>query len=150
MKKILLSLLSVLMLFMLVGCGGDTNVDTNEDTNNNTEVDNNTNNSSNINENEIKLYSDSTKMVFKSGNSQLVYYYSGEKITGYVAYIDYETTAMANYALSILNLEDDATIKKAYTNGRYLVVEYAESEYEDTTASEIRALYSYLEAAQNK
>ena len=44
--------------------------------------------------------------------------------------------------------KDDDAIDKAYTKGRYLVVEYAKSEYEDLKTSEVRALYSYLEQIQ--
>ncbi len=150
MKKILLSVLVVLLLVVFVGCGKDNGNDAGDNNGgtNNGEVNNNS--SSNSSNDEIKLYSDNTKMVFQVGNSKLVYYYSGEKITAYHAYVDYENAATANYALTLINLDEDSNIKKAYTQGRYVVIEYAESEYEDTTTSEIRALYSYLEQVQPK
>ena len=97
--------------------------------------------------NDLQLYSDNTKIVFANGQAKLVYYYSGEKITAYHAYMDYENAAIANYALSLIE-KDDTTIKKAYTKGKYLIIEYAESEYENTTLSEVKALYSYLEQIQ--
>jgi hypothetical protein len=150
MKKILLSVLVVLLLVVFVGCGKDNGNDAGDNNGgtNNGEVNNNS--SSNSSNDEIKLYSDNTKMVFQVGNSKLVYYYSGEKITAYHAYVDYENAATANYALTLINLDEDSNIKKAYTQGRYVVIEYAESEYKDTTTSEIRALYSYLEQVQPK
>lgn len=97
----------------------------------------------------IELYSDDTKMVFKNGNSQLVYYYSGDTITAYHAYIDYEIATTAKYVATSV-IEKDATIDKVYAKGRYVVVEYAKSTYEDTTATEVRKLYSAIEQYQNK
>ena len=96
---------------------------------------------------EIELYSDGTKIVFGNGNSKLVYYYSGDEITKYEAYLDYGTAAAAQYAYSIF--EKDDSIKNAYVKGKYLVVEYDESLYENLTVSEVRTLYSYLEEVQN-
>lgn len=151
-KKILLSIIAFLMLFMVYGCGNDNGEENNNDNDNNSEVENgnNDNGSSTSTGDEIKLYSDSTKMVFQVGTSQLVYYYSGDKITAYHAYVDYGDAVTANYALSVAKAEEDSNIKKAYTKGRYLVIEYNENEYENTTASEIKTAYSYFEQIQNK
>ena len=145
-KKILIGFLTVVMCFALVGCGKSevNDPDLNDDINNNEKG---ANNNETGTEEEIKLYSDDTKIVFANGQAKLVYYYSGEKITAYHAYMDYENNVTANYALSIID-KNDTTIKKAYTKGKYLIIEYAESEYEDTTLSEVKALYSYLEQIQ--
>ena len=152
MKKILLTLLALFLSFSLTACGSDEEKEENKGGEKTSEVETDEGENNNSVEDvaeKIKLYSDDTKMVFKNGNTQLVYYYSGDKITAYHAYIDYETAALANLALSTIE-ENDTAIAKAYTNGRYLVVEYAESEYENTTVKEIRALYSYLEQIQEK
>ncbi len=151
-KKILLSIIAFLMLFMVYGCGNDNGEENNNENGNNSEVENgnNDNGSSTSVSDEIKLYSDSTKMVFQVGTSQLVYYYSGDKITAYHAYVDYGDAVTANYALSVAKAEEDSNIKKAYTKGRYLVIEYNENEYENTTASEIKTAYAYFEQIQNK
>ncbi len=145
MKKILLSTLLFLMLVFITGCGNETNDDV-ENIIDNIE-DKSTETSNTTEDDKIDLYSDDTKMVFKNGTGSLVYYYSGDKITGYHAYLDYGDAATAKYALTIMD-KDLENIKNAYTKGRYLVIEYNESEYEDMTASEVKALYSYLEEVQ--
>ena len=152
MKKLLLTLFAVSLTFALTACGNkDTEEEKNPNKENNTsEVETNDNNESSANEpsgETIQLYSDDTKMVFKRDKTQLVFYYSGDEITAYHAYADYETAAAANFALSLI--EKDDTIDKVYTKGRYLVIEYAKSEYENLKTSEVRALYSYMEQIKN-
>lgn len=93
---------------------------------------------------DIKLYSDNSKIVFKTGQGMMVYYYSGEKITKYEAYLDYNDESTAKFALSLLDDEEEG-IKKKYTKGKYLVIEYDESEYDTLTLSEVKTMYSYLE-----
>lgn len=152
-KKILYFLMINLVMFVLVGCGSNTikNVDdliseskeaVSEAKDKVVEEVNKADND----EDKIDLYSDDSKIVFANGTVKLVYYYSGDKITAYHTYIDYADAATAKYALSILNKDD--TMGKAYTNGKYLVIEHSESEYEGLTVSEVRATYSYLEEVQ--
>ena len=154
MKKLLFTFLALFLCVTLTACGnGDTKEEENKDNKGTEEVEkkdkNEEKNDSKTSSSEkIDLYSDDTKMVFKNGQNQLIYYYSGDKITAYHAYIDYETPELANYALTLL--EKDDSIDKMYTNGRYLVVEYAKSEYENLTVAEVKALYSYLEQVQQK
>ena len=148
MKKFLVTLFALFLTLSLTACGSNgKNEQEDKKGNESSEVESGEEGSSESVAEKIELYSDSTKMVFKNGNTQLVYYYSGEEITAYHAYIDYENAATANYALTLIE-KDDETIAKAYTKGRYLVVEYAKSEYEDLKTSEVRALYSYLEQIQ--
>ena len=141
MKKFLLTLLALFLATTLTACSSD------EEGSSESEG-----NTSGIKESDrandtIELYSDSTKMVFKNGNTQMIYYYSGEDITAYHAYIDYETAANANYALSLVEIGD--IVEKAYTKGRYLVVEYAKETFEDLKVSHVRTLYSYMEQTKN-
>ena len=63
-------------------------------------------------------------------------------------YVNYESATLANIALQAVTEEMDEDIEKAYTQGGYLVVEYAKDEYDGYTTSEIRAIYSYLEEAK--
>ena len=93
--------------------------------------------------NNDKLYSDKNKIVFANGKAKLVYYYSGETITGYESYIDYEDPVAAKYAES--TFEKDDSIKEVYTKDQYLVVVYNDSEYKDVTLSELKVIYSMLE-----
>ena len=148
MKKRLINLIAIILcIFLVTGCGLQNDDEENLDMSENTNEETNT--STTTEEDNIDLYSDSTKIVFKSATGSLVFYYSGEKITKYEAYLDYQTPALAQYALTVIN-KDDSTIKNAYTKGRYVVVEYKESEYENMTVSEVRALYSYLEESQKQ
>ena len=145
MKKVLISILMFSLVFVLAGCGkekGEPVVNYSDDIESNDIQD--TNNSEKETYDDIDLYSDSTKIVFKNGQVKLVYYYSGDTITAYHTYLDYEDAVTAKLALNLID-KDDLTIKKAYTKGKYLVVEYNESEYENMTVSELKALYSYLE-----
>lgn len=139
-KKLLLCLFIITMFFIMTGC-----VNKSVEVSNSTENDNSNeeekNTSSDLDD-EIELYSDSSKIVFQNGNAKLVYYYSGDKITKYESYLDYQSSTAAKYALSIL--EKDGDIKKAYTDGRYLIIEYDESVYEDLTTTDVRTVYSYL------
>ena len=147
MKKRLINFITITLCILLItGCGLQNDAEEDiETTNNNTAEEAETNTSTESEK--IELYSDNTKIVFKNASGSLVFYYSGEKITKYEAYLDYQTPALAQYALSVIE-KDNSTIKNAYVKGRYVVVEYNESEYENMTVSEVRTLYSYLEESQ--
>ena len=73
----------------------------------------------------------------------LVFYYSGNDITKYEAYINYGDSQTAKFALSLLDEAEENIINK-YTKGKYLVVEYAESEFDGLTLDDIKTTYSYL------
>ncbi len=141
-KKALLLLFLVCSILLISGCG-------------NTKKENTSNSqdskeSSASEEGKIDLYSDNTKIVFANGTNKLVFYYSGNKITAYHAYYDYSDTTTATAALAAFKSahEEDDSVKKIYTKGNYIVVEFAESEYEDMTVSELKTAYSYLEEVQ--
>ncbi len=137
MKNKVIKILLVLMCFVLVGCGSkkvEQNISSHYDD------DSITNNSSE----EIELYSDDTKVVFLFNKIRYVFYYSGDEITAYHTYVDYGDNATAKMAYSIID-RDDETIKNCYVDGRYVVFEWAESEYEDLTYSNLREAYSYME-----
>ena len=156
MNKKILAIVSVVFIFLfVVGCGDN---EKNNKENNNTEqneVENNKPNNNNQNEagnnttqNEdvdIELYSDDTKIVFKTDQGRAVYYYSGKEITAYHVYIDYGSAANARIALSVLNSEENETIESAQVEGKYLVIVYAKSTYETLNVDTLRMVYSYLE-----
>lgn len=152
-KKYLLGLFVIIMCFVLVGCG---QAEENESGNNSIkqdEIENNNNNNQNETQDnttqndaaDIELYSDDTKIVFKNDQGRAVYYYSGKEITAYHVYIDYETAANANIALSVLNTEENETIESAHVEGKYLVIVYKKSTYESLNVDTLRMVYSYLE-----
>ena len=142
MKKFLLCLMAIVLLFTVTGCGSDNNNDIDNNDQSNVEE---TSNQNENNYDEIELYSDDTKLVFASGSGKVVFYYSGDKITAYHAYFDYQTNANANFALRALKYEDNESIDKAYVKGKYVVVEYAASEYENMSLEDVKLTYSYLE-----
>lgn len=151
MKKYLLILFALCLMVSLTACGNKEEEGSEGNKNESSENRGSSEEVENDVEEQLKtyeLYSDSTKMVFKNGTVQLVYYYSGDKITAHHSYTDCGTAAAATYALSLL--EKDETMDKAYTDGKYLIIEYAKSEYENLSAKEIRALYSYMEQIQDK
>ena len=151
-RYILFGLSFLLSLFLIVGCGNK--VDNSNVTNNNLDntsnniTDNNDRTSSTSKDEEIELYSDDTKIVFANAGGRIVYYYEGDTITGYRVYLDYGDNATAKFALANLDWQEDETIKNAFAEGKYVVVEYSESEYENQTVTDVRALYSYLEEIQ--
>lgn len=148
MKKILLTMLALFLTLSLTACGSDSGKE-NEEKKGSESSQVEEKDGAEKTDDKIELYSDDTKMVFKNGNSQLVYYYSGDTITAYHAYIDYENATTAAYVATSV-IEKNETIDKVYAKGRYVVVEYAKSTYEDTTATEVRQLYSAIEQYQNK
>lgn len=136
-NKILLSLLVIVMLFITTGCGNNTK----EEINNKEEIIENTNT---LSEEEIKLYSDDTKMVFELENVKHVFYYQGDIITAYHTYVDYNDLESAKYAYQYLKKEDLENVDKYYLKGRYIIFEMKDSEYEDILVSDLRNLYSYM------
>ena len=135
-KKLLVSITIFFSILLLVGCSKKEE-DTISKQKNIQKKD------TTINEQEeIELYSDKNKLVFENGKTKLVYYYKDDKITGYETYIDYDNKENANIAKETMELDD--RIKKVYTKGKYLVVEYNESEYSSMTLKELKIINSLL------
>ena len=157
-KKLLLGFVLFVSLFLICGCGSsDSKENEVDDGSGKEEVEPSVQGTGNPDadldgaygeEQEIELYSDDTKIVFKNGNNKVVFYYSGNKITGQRIYYDYTNSHYAEIAYAALELDDDDDIEKAYIEGRYLVVEYKESMYENLTTEEVREIYSYLKEAK--
>ena len=140
MKKFLLCLMAIILLFSLTGCGSDEN-----DNNDNNDVDDTevVNNNPNPYD-EIEVYSDNTKIVFETNDGKLVFYYSGNEITAYHAYLNYQNNANANYANAVLKMDENDDIDKTYVKGKYVVVEYNKSTFENLTLDDVKTTYSYL------
>lgn len=143
MKKALGILISIFMIFALVGCGNDE-----KNIGDIIENQNNDNKNNEDSEENIKLYSDDTKLVFNfNGVYQIVYYYSDDKITGLEYYYNYGDSATAKYAVTTLKsaYEQETNIKSVEQKGSYVIVKFTEKEYKDDTVEEIKQTYSYLE-----
>lgn len=138
-KKILICLLVALCLFTIVGCGKKN--DSKKDDSNITEELNKDGN--------FELYSDSKKIVFQNGSSKMVFYYNGEEITAHYDYIDYGKEDNAKAALKVYK-KDDTLVKNVSTKGKYLVIEYRDSEYGNMKMSDIKKAYSYLKEVKKK
>ena len=72
----------------------------------------------------------------------LVFYYKGNKITGFSDYIGYYDNETAKNVVSQIEITDN--MKKVYSKDNYVVIEYSESEYKDLTVKGVKEEYSYL------
>ena len=142
-KKILLSLLALVFLFVVTGCGNkDTeNDNTGDNTNNTNVVEDNTQTSSDT---EWNLFSDDNKTVFENTNTKYVFYHTGETITAYHTYVDYNDAATAAAAYAVFQQQGVDDADKVYLQGRYVVFEWNKSTYEDMTTSTLKLAYSYM------
>lgn len=147
MKRIVLFVCILFSVFLVTGCGKDEVVNNNNS--NNIE-----NNSSGETYENIELYSDETKIVFRYETTTYVFYYSGEEITGYHTYIDYGDAATAGSAYQVFNTEKKngqmETVDKVYTKGKYVVFEFNKSEYEGMEVKDLRTAYSYMEEVKKE
>ena len=135
-KKLLTGLFAIIMCFALVGCGKEEQKNQPENNNEQPKQEEN-------NKDSVDLYSDDTRIVFSTDQGLIIFYYEGNKITGYHVYFDYEDNETATYALS--TLEKDEEVEKMYVRDKYLVFEYKESAYEYLTLEDVKKSYSYLE-----
>lgn len=102
--------------------------------------------------------SDDTKLVLNAGDDEdefkihEVYTYSGDDITGMTTYYEYKSEAEAKAALDEYNKaseEEKAGIKGVSVNGKYLVIEVTEDQYEGRTVSDIKELIELYESFNN-
>lgn len=143
-KKILASLLAVAICIALTGCVNKKN---NNDNNNQSEQGVNEENI----DAEIKLYSDDKTIVFDFlGAYKMVFYYSGDKITGHELFYDFGDSATASIGKASIeaNLTDEDNVESVKQNGRYIIVKYKEIEFRNMTVEEIKTIYSYLKEIQ--
>ncbi len=97
---------------------------------------------------EVKLVKDKDKLCYVSGAATIVYYYDGNKITGYEMYVDYGSEEAAK--LAVQGLEDgqnagDIGIDSITQNGSYVIIKYAESEYDGLTVKDVKEQYEDFE-----
>ena len=137
----------VVTMMVLTGCGKDNETPNNENNNNNQQEQQGGNNQQDNENIDMKLYSDDTKIVFDTTAYKLVFYYSGNDITGYEMYYDFGSIEMATYGKKSIenNLGEDSDVLDIKQNGQYIIVKFAESEYEDLTVEGVRAAYSTLQ-----
>lgn len=106
--------------------------------------------------------SDSTKLVLTLENnyqeegativptkSHLVYYYSGDKITGVKYYYEFPSNEKATEAFNELNTNDDFDDNNYALSGKYIIFTFPTSQYENLTVEEIRSYLEEFEQEQN-
>ena len=82
--------------------------------------------------------------------THLVYNYSGDKITGMTTYFEYGDEASAKAAYEFYKSSDDQEGAKSITlNGKYVVIEMTEENYEGVTASDVKEQIEFMEMLQN-
>ena len=77
--------------------------------------------------------------------THVVYYYSGDAITGVTTYMEFADDATAKAALDLYKNADQTGIKSLKTNGKYLVVEMTEDQYKDITTSYVKQQVDFIE-----
>lgn len=158
MKKFLKNLFAVLLIcivsLLVTGCGEKNNdIDDIIDKvqNNNKENDDKKNSEDSKNTSneydDLKLYSDDTKIVFNMENVYyIVYYHNGNDITGLEYIYDYPDAATARYTETVLkaSYQDDSSVEKIEVKGKQLRVKFKESAYDGETLESVKQAYSYL------
>ena len=77
--------------------------------------------------------------------THIVYYYSGDTITGVTTYMEFDNDATAKAALDLYKNADQAGVKSLKTDGKYLVVEMTEDQYKDITTSDVKQQVEFME-----
>ena len=77
--------------------------------------------------------------------THIVYYYSGDAITGVTTYMEFDNDTTAKAALDLYKNADQTGVKSLKTDGKYLVVEMTEDQYKDLTASDVKQQVEFME-----
>ncbi len=80
----------------------------------------------------------------------IVYYYSGDKITGAKAFYEYVDETAAKNAYETIKANAGNSYKSVSLSGIYVILEANESEYEGLTASDVKQQVELSEQAQNE
>lgn len=154
-KKLSLIILSIAFCIILTGCG-DKNKDPNiDDIINGSEKQNdeknNTENESTSGE-EVKLYSDDTKIVFNVGDVyHVVFNHDGENIIGMEYVYSYPDADSAKYAETMLKVtyEEGNGVKSVSRTGKQIKIVFDENTYHGLTVEQVRTDYSMYEEMYN-
>ena len=167
MRKFLLLALSIAICIFLVACGGqkeeplnNSKISTNNDGQEAISNEASKNNSTYEEElektkeavQEMELYSDDTKYVFKTDeNTTGIFYHNGNEITGYEVRVECETHELAELAKAeYLSESEGEDIKSVKTDGNYLIVDYGPEEYKDLTLDAIKMTYSMFQVLKGE
>lgn len=82
--------------------------------------------------------------------THLVYTYSGDEITGLKAYYEYADADAAKAAAEYFQANNEESAYKSIANdGKYVILEANESEYEGVTASDVKQQIEFMEMLKN-
>ena len=83
--------------------------------------------------------------------SHMVYYYSGDKITGLKVYYEYSNADNAKTAYEALKELNDSepNFKDILIDGKYVILVSNESDYESLTASEVKQQIDFMKSLQD-
>ncbi|MBQ3470498.1 hypothetical protein IJH23_02195 [Candidatus Saccharibacteria bacterium] len=81
--------------------------------------------------------------------SHMVYYYSGEKITGMSVFYEYADEAAAKLAYDHIGDEAKAEAAEIKLQGKYVEIIMKEESYSDVTAEEVKQQIEFMEMLKN-
>ena len=146
MKKILIMIMVLgCGMLLMTGCGKDNETPSNENNNNNQQEQQGGNQQQGT---DLKWYSDDTKIVYKYFDEYLmVFYYSGNTITGLEYVFDYEHSDIADDVFEEFKTEEEKEndVASVVKDGQYIIVKYTEDHYKELTVESLKKLYSNFE-----
>lgn len=113
--------------------------------------------------NESYFVSDNTKYVLTLGaddvssedadsapiKTHLVYYYSGDAVTGMKGFYEFANEATAKAAYDYYNGNNNGAYKSVELNGKYVILTANEADYEGLTATEVKSQIDAIEQIKN-
>ena len=89
---------------------------------------------------------DNGEIEHKPLKTHLVYYYSGDKITSLKAFYEYGNEEDAKKAFEYYSANQGDSYKNIEVDGKYLILETKESEYEGVTPSDVKQQIDFIES----
>ena len=158
-KKLLLVVIALLFVGVLTGCKKDkpkddvvtpTEDQTQKQAEEAIEKDQKRKLETNYNNYEdFNVSQDDNKIEFQEGNSKIIYYYQGDKITGYESYITFDSKEVAEVAVKAFNDGSNPNIEKAYVDDKSVVIVYNEKAYQSKSLEDIKNEYEHVIKVKN-
>lgn len=86
---------------------------------------------------------------YKPVKTHLVYFYSGDEITGLKYYYEYDSADTANKAYNEIAGELKTIYKDVTVDGKYLIMTSNETDYEGLTADDVKQQLEFMEMIKN-
>ena len=98
---------------------------------------------------DFNVSQDDNKIEFQEENSKIIYYYQGDKITGYESYITFDSKEVAEVAVKAFNDGSNPNIEKAYVDDKSVVIVYNEKAYQSKSLEDIKNEYEHVIKVKN-